>query len=45
MAQAIADALRRGQKQGQVRKHLDIDDTAMFLMATYEGYISLAKNA
>jgi TetR/AcrR family transcriptional repressor of nem operon len=42
---AIADALRRGQKRGQVRKDLDIDDTAMFLMATYEGYISLAKNA
>jgi TetR/AcrR family transcriptional repressor of nem operon len=42
---AIADALRRGQKRGQVRKDLDIDVTAMFLMATYEGYISLAKNA
>jgi TetR/AcrR family transcriptional regulator, transcriptional repressor for nem operon len=42
---AIADALRRGQKRGQVRKDADIEDTAMFLMATYEGYISLAKNA
>jgi TetR/AcrR family transcriptional regulator, transcriptional repressor for nem operon len=43
--QFIADALRRGQERGQVRKDVDIEDAAMFLMATYEGYISLAKNA
>jgi TetR/AcrR family transcriptional regulator, transcriptional repressor for nem operon len=41
----IADALRRGKERGQVRKDVDIDDAAMFLMATYEGYVSLAKNA
>jgi TetR/AcrR family transcriptional regulator, transcriptional repressor for nem operon len=42
---AIAEALRRGQQHGQVRKDVDVDETATFLMATYEGYISLAKNA
>ncbi|MGB7436480.1 MAG: TetR/AcrR family transcriptional regulator [Candidatus Acidiferrum sp.] len=42
---AMADALRRGQERGQVRKDVDVSDTATFLMATYEGYISLAKNA
>jgi TetR/AcrR family transcriptional regulator, transcriptional repressor for nem operon len=42
---AIADALQGGQERGQVRKDVDVNDTATFLMATYEGYISLAKNA
>jgi TetR/AcrR family transcriptional regulator, transcriptional repressor for nem operon len=42
---AIANALRRGQQRGEVRKDVDVNDTATFLMATYEGYISLAKNA
>ena len=42
---AIANALRRGQERGQVRKDVDVNDTATFLMATYEGYVSLAKNA
>ena len=42
---AIAGALSRGQQKGLVRKDLDPDETAMFLMATYEGYISLAKNS
>jgi TetR/AcrR family transcriptional regulator, transcriptional repressor for nem operon len=42
---AMADALRRGQAHGQVRSDLHADETATFLIATYEGYISLAKNA
>jgi TetR/AcrR family transcriptional regulator, transcriptional repressor for nem operon len=43
--EAIAGALRRGQQKGLVRGDLDPEEAAMFLMATYEGYISLAKNS
>lgn len=42
---AIADALRKGQKTRQVRRDIDAEDTARFIVATYEGYTSLAKNA
>jgi AcrR family transcriptional regulator len=42
---AIAGALRDGQKRGRVKKDIDVDETATFLMAAYEGYISLAKNS
>lgn len=42
---AIASALRRGQMNGQVRKDLDAGEAAMFCLAAYEGYMSLAKNA
>jgi len=42
---AIAHALKAGQKQGQVQPGIDPMDTATFLVATYEGYISLAKNS
>jgi TetR/AcrR family transcriptional regulator, transcriptional repressor for nem operon len=41
----IAEALRSGQERGLVRKDLDPAETATFLVASYEGYISLAKNA
>jgi AcrR family transcriptional regulator len=41
----IAAALRRGQRRGLVRPDLEPLETATFLVATYEGYISLAKNA
>lgn len=41
----IAAALRGGQKRGLVRRDVDPDETAGFLIAAYEGYISLAKNA
>lgn len=41
----IADALRLGQANGKVRPGIDVRDTATFIVATYEGYISLAKNA
>ncbi len=39
----IAVALRGGQKRGLVRKDADVDEAATYLVATYEGYISMAK--
>jgi AcrR family transcriptional regulator len=42
---AIEDSLRQGQKLGLVRKDIDPDETATFLIAAYEGYISLSKNS
>ena len=42
---AIAKALQRGQARGVVRKDVDVEEVATFLVATYEGYISLAKNS
>lgn len=41
----IAAALRRGQAQGTVRRDLAAEETAGFLIAMYEGYTLLAKNA
>jgi TetR/AcrR family transcriptional regulator, transcriptional repressor for nem operon len=41
---AIAKALRRGQAHGLVRKDVDADEVARFIVATYEGYIAMAKN-
>src|SRR5215469_4746131 len=41
----IATALRRGQSEGTVRRDLVPEETAGFLMAMYEGYVLLAKNA
>ena len=41
----IADALRGGRKRGLVRTEVDPAETATFLIAMYEGYISLAKNS
>jgi len=43
--EGIAAALRRGQSQGIVRRDLVPDDTAGFLIAMYEGYVLLVKNA
>src|SRR6516164_4321580 len=43
--EAIATALRRGQSQGTVRRDLVPEETAGFLIAMYEGYVLLAKNA
>jgi TetR/AcrR family transcriptional regulator, transcriptional repressor for nem operon len=43
--EGIATALRRGQSQGTVRRDLVPEETASFLIATYEGYTLLAKNA
>lgn len=42
---AVAGALREGQKRGLVRNDIDANETATFLIATYEGYVVLAKNA
>lgn len=41
----IAEALRRGQSHNSVRKDIDPVDAAAFLVATYEGYVSLVKNS
>ena len=43
--EGTAMALRRGQSQGRVRRDLDPEETASFLIAMYEGYVLLAKNA
>lgn len=43
--EAITAALRRGQSQGTVRRDLEPDATASFLIAMFEGYEVLAKNA
>jgi len=43
--QAIARALRAGQKQGVVRSNVDTNEAAMFFIAAYEGYFPLAKNS
>lgn len=40
----IASALLKGQSGGMVRRDLNAWQTASFLIATYEGYLSLAKN-
>jgi len=42
---AITVALREGQKRKLVRNDVDSDEAATFLIATYEGYLSLAKNS
>lgn len=40
---AVATALRQGQKRGTVRKDVDANESAIFLIAAYEGYMSLVK--
>jgi TetR/AcrR family transcriptional regulator, transcriptional repressor for nem operon len=42
---AIATGLRQGQTAKQVRHDIDPDETATFIMALYEGYVSLSKNS
>ena len=42
---AIANGLREGQKAKQVRHDIDPEETATFIMALYEGYVSLSKNS
>lgn len=41
----VSDALRLGQINGKVRNDINARETATFLVASYEGYISLAKTA
>jgi len=43
--EGIAAALREGQFRGEVRRDVDPDETAGYLIAMVEGYVSLAKNA
>jgi TetR/AcrR family transcriptional regulator, transcriptional repressor for nem operon len=43
--EGIAAALREGQTQGMVRRDVKPAEAAGFLIATLEGYVSLAKNA
>lgn len=43
--EGIAAALREGQAQGRVRRDVKPAEAAGFLIATLEGYVSLAKNA
>ncbi len=43
--EGVATALLRGQSQGTVRRDLVPEETASFLVAMYEGYVLLAKNA
>jgi len=42
---AIAEALRDGQRRGVVRSDIDANETATFLIAAYEGYVVLTKNS
>lgn len=43
--EGVATTLRRGQEQGSVRRDLDPEEMASFLIAMVEGYEVLAKNA
>jgi TetR/AcrR family transcriptional repressor of nem operon len=42
---AMAEALREGQKRGVVRNDINANETATFLMAAWEGYVVLGKNS
>jgi TetR/AcrR family transcriptional repressor of nem operon len=42
---AMAQALRQGQKRGVVRGDINADETATFLIAAWEGYVVLGKNS
>jgi AcrR family transcriptional regulator len=43
--EGVAALLRKGQAQGTVRRDLNPNEAASFLIATVEGYGTLAKNA
>ena len=40
---ALADALRRGQEKGHIRREVNCDQAAIFFIATYEGSIGIGK--
>lgn len=40
----VTDALKRGQKAGQVRKDVDCRAAALFIVSAFEGCIGVAKN-
>ena len=41
---ALTDALQRGQKCGKVKSNVDAAEVSIFIVATIEGCIGLAKN-
>ena len=41
---SLADALRRGQKQGQVRQDINCAKAALFIISALEGCVGIAKN-
>ncbi|MGA7315292.1 MAG: TetR/AcrR family transcriptional regulator [Silvibacterium sp.] len=43
--EGVATLLRKGQSRGTVRRDLNPDEAASFLVAMVEGYATLAKNA
>src|SRR5580704_2735494 len=42
---AMAEALRQGQKRRVVRSDINANETATFVIATWEGYVVLGKNS
>jgi len=40
----VEDALRRGQKQGEIRSDVDYKAAALFIVSAWEGCIGVAKN-
>jgi AcrR family transcriptional regulator len=42
--EGVATLLRKGKSQGTVRRDLNPDEAASFLIAMVEGYVTLAKN-
>jgi TetR/AcrR family transcriptional regulator, transcriptional repressor for nem operon len=42
---AMAGALREGQKRRLVRSDINANETALFLIAAWEGYVVLGKNS
>jgi TetR/AcrR family transcriptional regulator, transcriptional repressor for nem operon len=42
---AVAEALRQGQKRRMVRSDINANETATFLIAAWEGYAVLGKNS
>ena len=42
---AMAEALREGQKRGVVRSDINANETATFVIAAWEGYVVLGKNS
>lgn len=41
---SLADALRRGQKQGQVRPEINCAKASLFIVSALEGCVGIAKN-
>ena len=42
---AMAEALREGQKRRMVRSDINANETATFVLAAWEGYAVLGKNS